>query len=155
MSVVARTTSRSSSPGSRGSRLGRSHPGVRRCEAVREYPVDPATASALYSLGRLQADPASGFPSYRAAQAAFSRLLTDFPKSRWEADARAWRATLDDLLAREEEATRLKVQLQWREEQTAHLKLQLREQEALGLKAQFQQLGRVDLRPRTATVTAK
>lgn len=114
---------------------------------VREYPVDPATASALYSLGRLQADPASGFPSYRAAQAAFSRLLTDFPKSRWEADARAWRATLDDLLAREEEATRLKVQLQWREEQTAHLRLQLqsREQEALGLKAQLQQLRRVDL----------
>src|SRR5512144_415764 len=104
MSAVARTTSRSSSPGSRGSRLGRSHPGVRRCEAVREYPVDPAAASALYSLGRLQADPASGFPSYRAAHAAFSRRLTDFPKSRWEADARAWRATLGDPLAREEEA---------------------------------------------------
>jgi hypothetical protein len=114
---------------------------------VREYPVDPTAASALYSLGRLQADTASGFPSYRAAHAAFSRRLTDFPKSRWEADARAWRATLGDLLAREEEATGLKVQLQWREEQTVHLKLQLqsREQEALGLKAQLQQLRRVDL----------
>lgn len=114
---------------------------------VREYPVDPAAASALYSLGRLQADPTSGFRNYRAAHAAFSRLLTDFPKSPWEADARAWRATLGDLLAREEEATRLKVQLQWREEQAAHLKLQLqsREEEALGLKAQLQQLRRVDL----------
>jgi len=114
---------------------------------VREYPVDPAAASALYSLGRLQADPASGFRNYRAAHAAFSRLLTDFPKSRWEADARAWRATLGDLLAGEEEATRLKVQLQGREEQAAHLKLQLhsREEEALGLKAQLQQLRRVDL----------
>lgn len=114
---------------------------------VREYPVDPAAASALYSLGRLQADPASGFRNYRSAHAAFSRLLTDFPKSRWEADARAWRTTLGDLLAREEEAAHLKLQLQWREEQTAHLKLQLqsREEEALGLKAQLQQLRRVDL----------
>jgi hypothetical protein len=46
------------------------------------------------------------FPSYRAAHAAFSRPLTDFPKNRWEADARAWRATLGNLLAPEEEATR-------------------------------------------------
>jgi hypothetical protein len=128
---------------------------------VREYPSDPATAPALYNLGRLQADPASGFRNYRAAHAAFSRLLTDFPKSRWEADARAWRATLSDLLAREEEAIRLKVQLQWREEEGARLKLQLqwreeeatrlkvqlqsREEEASGLKAQIKQLRRVDL----------
>jgi hypothetical protein len=47
--------------------------------------------------------------------------------------ARAWRATLGDLLAREEEATHLKLQLQSHEE------------EALGLKAQLQQLRRVDL----------
>ena len=39
---------------------------------VREYPVDPAAASALYSLGRLQADPASGSRNYRSAHAAFS-----------------------------------------------------------------------------------
>jgi hypothetical protein len=114
---------------------------------VREYPGDPASASALDSLGRLQADPASGFRNYRAAHAAFSRLLTDFPKSRWEADARAWRATLSDLLAREEEATRLKGQLQWREEEARRLKVQLqsREEEAFGLRAQLQQLRRVDL----------
>lgn len=128
---------------------------------LREYPGDPASASALYNLGRLQVDPTSGFRNYRAAHATFSRLLTDFPKSRWEADARAWRATLSDLLAREEEATRLKPQLQgreeeatrlkrqlqWREEEATRLKLQvqLREEETSGLKAQIQQLRRVDL----------
>jgi len=128
---------------------------------LREYPGDPAAAPALYNLGRLQVDPTSGFRSYRAAHATFSRLLTDFPKSRWEADARAWRATLADLLAREEEARRLKPQVQWREEETARLKLQqrwheeeasrlklqlqLREEEASGLKAQIQHLRRVDL----------
>ena len=128
---------------------------------LREYPGDPAAAPALYHLGRLQADPTSGFRNYRAAHATFSRLLTDFPKSRWEADARAWRATLGDLLAREEEARRLKPQVQWREEETARLKLQhrwheeeaarlklqlqLREEEASGLKAQIQHLRRVDL----------
>jgi len=114
---------------------------------VREYPGDPAAAPALYRLGRLQADPASGFRNYRAAHAAFSRLLTDFPKSRWEAEARAWRATLSDLLAREDEAARLRGLLQWREEEAGRLKVQLqaREEEAFGLKAQLQQLRRVDL----------
>ena len=110
---------------------------------------------------RLQVDPTSGFRNYRAAHATFSRLLTDFPKSRWEADARAWRATLSDLLAREEEAarlkpqvqsreeeaTRLRLQLRWREEETARLKsqLQVSEQETSSLKAQIQHLRRVDL----------
>ena len=128
---------------------------------VREYPGDPAAAPALYNLGRLQVDPTSGYRNYRTAHATFSRLLTDFPKSRWEADARAWRATLSDLLAREEEATRLKPQLQGREEEATRLKRQLqgreeeatrlklqvqsREEEASGLKAQIQQLRRVDL----------
>lgn len=114
--------------------------------ALREYPSDPASAPALYNLGRLQADPASGFRNYRAAHVAFSRLLTDHPNSRWEADARAWRATLSDLLAREEEAARLKLLLQGREEETSRLKLQLkgREEEASGLKSQIHLLKRVD-----------
>jgi hypothetical protein len=128
---------------------------------VREYPGDPAAAPALYNLGRLQVDPTSGFRNYRAAHVTFSRLLTDFPKSRWEGEARAWRATLSDLQIREEEATRLKLQVQsrdeeatrlkqqlrWREEEAARIKsqLQLREEEASGLKAQIQQLRRVDL----------
>ena len=114
---------------------------------VREYPGDPAAAPALYNLGRLQVDPTSGYRNYRTAHATFSRLLTDFPKSRWEGEARAWRATLSDLQIREEEATRLKQQLRWREEEAARIKsqLQLREEEAAGLKAQIQQLRRVDL----------
>ena len=128
---------------------------------VREYPGDPAAAPALYNLGRLQVDPTSGFRNYRAAHATFSRLLTDFPKSRWEGEARAWRATLSDLQIREEEATRLKLQVQsrdeeatrlkqqlrWREEEAARIKsqLQLREEETSGLKTQIQQLRRVDL----------
>lgn len=128
---------------------------------VREYPGDPAAAPALYNLGRLQVDPTSGYRNYRTAHATFSRLLTDFPKSRWEGEARAWRATLSDLQIREEEATRLKLQVQsrdeeasrlkqqlrWREEEAARIKsqLQLREEEAAGLKAQIQQLRRVDL----------
>ena len=128
---------------------------------VREYPSDPASAPALYCLGRLQADPTSGFQNYRAAHVTFSRLLTDFPKSRWGAEARAWRATLSDLLAREEETIRLKVQLQWREDEATRLKRQLQsreeeairlarqlqssEEEAFGLKAQIRQLRRVDL----------
>ncbi|MGH7414610.1 MAG: tetratricopeptide repeat protein [Candidatus Rokuibacteriota bacterium] len=80
--------------------------------ALREHPGDPAGASALYRLGRLHADPASGLRNYRAAHRAFSHLLADYPDSRWEAEARAWRAVVGDLLAREEEAGRLKAQIE-------------------------------------------
>jgi outer membrane protein assembly factor BamD (BamD/ComL family) len=83
-------------------------------------------ASALYGLGRLQADPAGGLRNYRAAQRAFARLLADYPESRWEADARAWQAVIGDLLAREAEAARLK-------------------DEAARLRTQIEQLRRTDL----------
>ncbi len=79
---------------------------------LHDYPADPASASALYWLGRLQAAPESQLRNYRAAHAAFSRLLSEYPQSRWESEARAWRAVLGDLLAREEETTRLKTQLE-------------------------------------------
>ena len=79
---------------------------------LREYPADPAAASALYGLGRLQASPASPLRSYRAAHATFSRLLTEYPQSRWEREARAWRAVLADLLAREDESARLRAQIE-------------------------------------------
>ena len=79
---------------------------------VREHAQDPAAASALYGLGRLQADPASRLRNYRAAHAAFSRLITGHPGSRWEPEARAWRAVLADLIAREDEAARLKTQIE-------------------------------------------
>jgi outer membrane protein assembly factor BamD (BamD/ComL family) len=79
---------------------------------LREHPGDPAGASALYGLGRLHADPAGALRNYRAAQRAFSRLLADYPESRWEAEARAWRAVVGDLIAREEEAARLRTQIE-------------------------------------------
>ena len=81
-------------------------------QVLREYPGDPAAAAALYGLGRLQVDPSSGLRNYRAAQRTFSRLLADYPGSRWEAEARAWRTTIADLIAREEEAARLKKQIE-------------------------------------------
>ena len=100
---------------------------------LREHPGDPAGASALYGLGRLQVAPADGLRNYRAAHRAFSRLLTDYPESRWEAEARAWRAVVSDLLAREEDAARLK-------EDAARIK-----EEAAQLKTQIERLRRTDL----------
>ena len=79
---------------------------------LREHPGDPAGASALYGLGRLQADGAAGLRNYRAANRAFSRLLAEYPDSRWHAEARAWRAVITDLIAREDEAARLKAQIE-------------------------------------------
>ena len=38
--------------------------------------------------------------------------MTEYPQSRWEGEARAWRALLGDLLAREAETARLKTQLE-------------------------------------------
>ena len=88
---------------------GEAQEALRAYERVlREYPADPASASALYGLGRLQAAPAGLLRNYRAAHAAFSRLLSEYPQSRWESEARAWRAVLGDLLAREEETARLR-----------------------------------------------
>ena len=103
-------------------------------QVVREFPRDPASATALYRLGRLQSDPTGGLLNYRAAYLAFSQLVTEYPGSRWAADARAWQATLSELLAREDDTARMKLQLRWREE------------EAAGLRLQIQQLKSVDLR---------
>jgi len=100
---------------------------------LREHPGDPAGASALYGLGRLQMAPADGLRNYRAAHRAFSRLLADYPESRWEAEARAWRAVVSDLLAREEDAARLK-------EDAARIR-----EEAAQLKTQIERLRRTDL----------
>lgn len=102
-------------------------------QVVREFPTDPAAAAALYGLGRVGTDPTSGLQNYRAAYAAFSRLLSEHPESRWATDARAWQATLADLLAREELADRLQVQVRWREEEAARLRLQLQQLRSVDL----------------------
>ena len=79
---------------------------------VRDYPDDPVRAGALFGLGLLYADPAGSLRDYRGSYATFGRLLAEHPRSRWDADARLWRATLHELLAREEETARLRSQLQ-------------------------------------------
>ena len=79
---------------------------------IREYPEDPARPAALYGLGLLQSDPTGPLRDYRAAYGTFGRLLSEHPRCRWEADARRWRAMLNEVMTREEETARLKSQLE-------------------------------------------
>lgn len=72
-----------------------------------EFPQDPAAPQALYRLGVLQADPMNPLKDYRAARATFTRLLAEYPRSPWDTDARAWQATITELLLREDEARRI------------------------------------------------
>jgi len=112
-----------------------------------EAPRDAVHARALHSLARLYVDPASGFRDYRAAQLAFGRLLTEYPKGEWESEARAWQATLAELLARkaelvarEAELVTREAELVTREAEAARLKT-----EAAKLGADLQRLKRIDM----------
>jgi hypothetical protein len=82
-------------------------------------------AEALYRLGLLQADPSSGLRDYRAARDTFTRLLSEYPRSHWDAEARAWQATLTDLLVREDEARRNSQRVQRLEEDSRRTKTNL------------------------------
>jgi len=73
----------------------------------------------------LQADPASGIRDYLAARATFTRLLSEYPRSRRNAEARAWQATLTDLLVREDQARRALLRLQRAEEERNRVKTNL------------------------------
>ena len=73
----------------------------------------------------LQTDPTSGIRDYRAARATFTRLLSEYPRSRWEAEARSWQATLTDLLVREDEARRANQRLQRSDEDSKRAKTNL------------------------------
>jgi hypothetical protein len=86
---------------------------------------EPDEAEVLYRQGLLQADPASGQRDYRAARATFTRLLSEYPRSRRDAEARAWQATLTDLLVREDEARRLAQRLRRVEEESRRTKTNL------------------------------
>jgi hypothetical protein len=115
---------------------------------VAEAPRDAVHAKALHSLARLYVDPASGLRDYRAAQLAFGRLLTEYPKGEWESEARAWQATLAELVAREAELVALEAklvtreaELVTREAETARLKA-----EATKLGADLQRLKRIDMK---------
>jgi hypothetical protein len=59
--------------------------------------------------------------------------VTEYPGSRWTPDARAWQATLSDLLAREDDTARMTLLLRWREEETAGLKLQIQQLKSIDL----------------------
>jgi hypothetical protein len=73
---------------------------------------DQPSDEALYQLGVSQADPTSSLRDYRAARATFTRLLIEFPGSRRTVEARAWQATLTDLLVGEDDARRSAQRLQ-------------------------------------------
>jgi TolA-binding protein len=100
---------------------------------IREYPADQASAEALYRLGLLQVDPASPIRDYRTARATFTLLLSRYPRSLWDAEARAWQATLTDLLLREDEARR------------AHQRSQRTEEESKRAKTNLERLKQTDL----------
>jgi outer membrane protein assembly factor BamD (BamD/ComL family) len=70
-------------------------------------------------------DSTSGFRDYRAARATFTRLLSEYPRSRWDTEARAWQAALTDLLVREDEARRALLRLQRHEEESKRAKTNL------------------------------
>lgn len=85
-------------------------------------PGEEVDAEVLYQLGLSQADPTSSARDYRAARATFTRLLVAFPRSRRDADARAWQATLTDLLVREDDARRCAQRVQRLEEERKRTK---------------------------------
>lgn len=93
-------------------------------QVVREHPAELACASALYRPGVLHADASSSLRDYRVARASFIRLLAEYPRSPWDADARAWQATVTDLLIQEEEARRAKQRLQQTEEDRKRSKME-------------------------------
>jgi hypothetical protein len=101
---------------------------------------DARHASALYNLARLLTDPAAGPRDYRAAQLACDRLLKEYPKGEWEADARAWNAALTDLAAREVELEARDGELRVREAELTRLKV-----ESARLGSDLQRLKKIDL----------
>jgi hypothetical protein len=115
--------------------------------AAGEPGSDDVHAAALYNLARLHVDPSSGLRDYRTAQRTFERLLVEYPNSAWTIEARAWRATLSDMLMRQIEASRLrdevsklKSDLHARQAETTRFR-----EEASKLKADLQRLKRIDL----------
>lgn len=86
------------------------HAGARALyeQVVQEYPASPRAPEALFKLARLEVTPESPVLNYRQAHDHFDRLLKEYPENPYAAEARAWRETLGQLLAREREATRIR-----------------------------------------------
>lgn len=79
---------------------------------INDYPAHPVRAGALFGLGQLHADAAGPLRDYRIAHLTFGRVLAEHPRSRWESETRLWRGVLNELLTRDDEAYRLRLQLQ-------------------------------------------
>ena len=79
---------------------------------VRHHTQTPAAADALWGLGRLYVDPDSKLRDYASAQVAFGRLLTEHPDSPHVAEARAWHSALGELLRAQDDAKRVKSDLE-------------------------------------------
>jgi tetratricopeptide (TPR) repeat protein len=77
-------------------------------EALRKDPGDEVGPRALYGLALLHVDPDSRLRDYPAARRLFGQLVTRYPHSAWTREARAWRATLGDLVRQEADAARLR-----------------------------------------------
>ena len=116
-------------------------------QIVAEPDRDAEHARALYNLARLYADPSGGLRDYRAASLAFKRLLMEYPKGEWEADAQAWNTVLGELAVRDDElgkheaeAARLKNETMKLAAEVARLK-----NEKMKLAADLERLKRIDL----------
>jgi hypothetical protein len=123
--------------------LQQGQPGAARdlyARVAAEPARDAQHARALFDLARLYVDPSSALRDYRAARLAFDRLLREYPKGEWELDARAWRAALAELAAREAELAAREAELGTREAEVTRLK-----SEAAKLGADLQRLKRIDL----------
>jgi hypothetical protein len=77
-------------------------------EVLRQEAGGNVEPRALYGLALLYVDPDSRLRDYTAARRLFGQLASRHPDSAWAREARAWRATLDDLLRQEAEAARLR-----------------------------------------------
>jgi len=109
-------------------------------QIIREYPASPLTAQALFQLARLYMTPESPIRDYREAYRYFDQLLIEYPKSPNAAEARAWREALRELLARAQEAARVRQDL----ERLKKIDKE-REQEAARIRQDLERLKRIEL----------
>lgn len=118
------------------------HAGARALyeQVIQDYPGSPLTPQALFRLARLEVTPDSPLRNYRQAHAHFDRLVKEYPDSAYAADARAWRETLGQLLAREQEAARIRQDMERLKGVELHL-----EQEAARVRQDMERLNRLEM----------
>lgn len=77
-------------------------------EVLRNHPDADTGPRALYGLALLYVDPESPFRDSGAARRLFARLTSRYPDSPWTREARAWQATLAELVRQDAEVARLR-----------------------------------------------